>query len=103
MVLPNILVCDVPHGYTSIHRSGPEEFYPLSVMVREGHSELWMENSYRILVWYFSPGHHAEVATPGAQTVENHPFLQTNCNSSRTLGDGNWTECIQLFIQLITI
>lgn len=102
MVNPDILVGDVPHGNTPIHRRGPQELYPLPVVVRKGHSVLWMENRYRILVWYFGPGHHAEVAVPGAQTFENHPFLQTNCNSLFLL-DSNWTECILLFIQLIRI
>lgn len=76
VVDPYILVSYVPHGNTSIHRRGPQELYPLPVMVGEGHSILWVENGYRMLFRHFGPGHHAEVAAPGAHTVEDHPFLE---------------------------
>ncbi len=102
MVKSDILVSDVLHGNTSIHRRRPQELYPLTIMVRKGHSILWMEDGYRVLVRYFDPRYHAEVAVPGAQTFEDHAFLQTNY-SNLFLLHSNWTEDISLFIQLIRI
>lgn len=82
---------DISDGNTSIHRFGPQKIYPLPVTTGEGHSILRMENSYWILVWHFDPGHHAEIALPGAQTAKNHPFFEMNCNSHFLLGS-NWIK-----------
>lgn len=42
----------------------------------EGDPKLWREHSNGISVWHFGPGHHAEPAVPGTQTLQHHPFLQ---------------------------
>lgn len=90
VVNPNVLMSNIFDGNTSIQRCFPQELYPLPVRLGEGHSILWMENSHWILVWHFDPGHHAEITIPGAQTVKNHPFLQTHYHSF--LLGSNWTK-----------
>lgn len=98
MVEPDVLVRDVPQGNASIHRRAPQELDPLLVTVREIHPEIRVKDGDRILVGRFGPGHHVESALPGAQTLQNHPFLQTNRNGT-LLRDGNLTDRVFLLNQ----
>lgn len=91
VVKADILMSNIPNGNTAIHGRGFQKLHSSLESVRKSHSELGMENSHWISFGHLGPRHHAEVAIPGAQAVQNHPLLQSHCSDHSLLGS-NWTK-----------